>query len=95
MYATVRYYEGVTDSSELGRRVNEGFVPIISEIPGFVDYYFIDSGGGTMISISIFEDQAGVEESNSRAIDWVKQNVDSLVVNPPQVTGGVVAPEAT
>ncbi len=53
MYATVRYYEGVTDSSELGRRVNEGFVPIIRQISGFVDYYFIDAGGGVMISLSI------------------------------------------
>ncbi len=96
MYATLRWYEGVTDSSELGRRVNEGFVPIISDIPGFVDYYFIDAGGGVMISISVFEDQAGAEEANSRAVDWVKQNVDSLIMNPPQVTDGkVVAPEAT
>jgi len=88
-------YEGVTDSSELGRRVNEGFVPIISEMPGFVDYYFVDAGGGVMISLSVFEDQAGAEESNSRAVDWVQQNVDSLIPNPPQVTDGeVVAPKA-
>ena len=96
MYATIRMYEGVTDSSELGRRVNEGFVPIISEMPGFVDYYFVDAGGGVMISLSVFEDQAGAEESNSRAVDWVQQNVDSLIPNPPQVTDGeVVAPKAT
>ena len=95
MYATVRMYEGVTDSSELGRRVNEGFVPIISEMPGFVDYYFVDAGGGVMISLSVFEDQAGAEESNSRAVDWVQQNVDSLIPNPPQATDGeVVAPKA-
>jgi hypothetical protein len=39
MYATVRRYEGVTDPSEVARLVNEGFLPIIREIPGFVDYY--------------------------------------------------------
>ena len=75
--------------------MNEGFVPIISEMPGFVDYYFVDAGGGVMISLSVFEDQAGAEESNSRAVDWVQQNVDSLIPNPPQVTDGeVVAPKA-
>jgi hypothetical protein len=96
MYATVRYYEGVADPSELGRRVNESFVPIIRQISGFVDYYFIDAGGGVMISLSLFEDQAGAEESNSRAVDWVQQNVGSLIPNPPQVTDGeVVAPKAT
>ena len=39
MYATVRRYEGVTDPSEVGRQVEEGFIPIISEMPGFVAYY--------------------------------------------------------
>jgi hypothetical protein len=38
MYATVRRYEGVSDPSEVGRLVEEGFVPIISEIPRFVAY---------------------------------------------------------
>jgi hypothetical protein len=36
MYATVRRYEGVTDPREATRRVNEGFVPLISQVPGFV-----------------------------------------------------------
>jgi len=39
MYVAVRRYEGVTDPKEAGRLVDEGFVPIISEIPGFVAYY--------------------------------------------------------
>jgi hypothetical protein len=45
MHATVRRYEGVTDPSETGRRVKEGFVPFISQIPGFVAYYWVDAGG--------------------------------------------------
>jgi hypothetical protein len=48
MYATVRRYEGVSDPSEVARIVNEGFLPIIREIPGFVDYYFADAGDGVM-----------------------------------------------
>ena len=36
MYVAVRRYEGVTDPSEAGRTTREVFVPIISEIPGFV-----------------------------------------------------------
>ena len=39
MYATVRRYEGVTKPGEAGKRVNEGFVPVISKLPGFVAYY--------------------------------------------------------
>jgi hypothetical protein len=42
MYATVRRYEGVSDTREVARLVNEGFLPIIREIGGFVDYYVVD-----------------------------------------------------
>ena len=90
MYATVRRYEGVTDPSEAGRRVNEGFVPLISQIPRFVAYYWVDVGGGVVISTSVFEDKAGAEESNRRAAEWVRQNLAPLYPNPPQITAGEV-----
>lgn len=90
MYATVRRYEGVTDSSEAARRVNEGFVPLISQIPGFLAYYWVDAGGSVMVSTSIFADQAGAEESNRQAADWLRQNIASLLPNPPQITAGEV-----
>ena len=54
MYVTVRRYEGVTDPSETGRRVNEGFLAIISKVPGFVAYYFVDAGGGVAISNALY-----------------------------------------
>ena len=90
MYATVRRYEGVTNPSEAARRVNEGFVPLISQIPGFVAYYWVDAGGGVMISTSVFQDQASAEESNRRAADYVRQNLVSVLPNPPQITAGEV-----
>jgi hypothetical protein len=95
MYATVRRYEGVTNPSEAARRVNEGFVSLISQIPGFVAYYWVDAGGGVMISTSVFQDQASAEESNRRAADYVRQNLVSVLPNPPQITAGeVVAHQA-
>ena len=90
MYATVRRYEGVTNPSEAAQRVNEGFVPLISQIPGFVAYYWVDAGSGVMISTSVFQDQASAEESNRRAADYVRQNLVSVLPRPPQVTAGEV-----
>jgi hypothetical protein len=43
-----------------------------------------------MISTGIFENQASAEESNARAADWVRQNVASLLPNPPQISAGQV-----
>ena len=48
MYATVRRYEGVTNPSEVTRQVKESFLPLISEIPGFVAYYLVDASGGVV-----------------------------------------------
>ncbi|HYZ05719.1 MAG TPA: hypothetical protein VE691_11620 [Rubrobacter sp.] len=90
MYATVRRYEGVTDPSEVAWRVNEGFLPIIREIEGFVDYYFVDAGEGVMVSTSIFEDPSGEEESNWRAGEFVGQHLTPLLPNMPHITAGEV-----
>ncbi|MFJ1707423.1 hypothetical protein [Kitasatospora sp. NPDC088346] len=90
MYAAVRRYEGVTDPAEAGRRVAEGFVPLLRQVPGFVAYYWVDAGDGVMVSTSVFEDQAGAEESIQTATEFVRDNLASLLPNPPQVTAGQV-----
>jgi hypothetical protein len=86
MYATIRLYAGATDPSETGRRVNERFVPLISTIPGVRRFILGGRRGGVMISTSVFQDQSGAEESNRRAADYVRQNLPSLLPNPPQIT---------
>ncbi len=95
MHITVRRYEGVTDSREAVRRVEEGFLPIISTVPGFVAYYVIDAGEGVLASISIFESRDGAEESTREAAEWVRDNLASLMPNPPQVTSGEVVAHGT
>jgi hypothetical protein len=55
MYAVVRRYEGVSDSQKVAQLTEEGFVPIISEMPGFVAYYHVDAGDGVIVSTSVFE----------------------------------------
>jgi hypothetical protein len=88
----------------VGRRVAEGFLPLIREVPGFVAYYFADAGDGVMVSTSIFqdleategifEDREGVAESNKRAAAWVRDNLAQLLPNPPQITAGEVVAQA-
>ncbi|MFE6840674.1 hypothetical protein ACFVFI_38390 [Streptomyces sp. NPDC057705] len=94
MYAAVRRYEGVTDPAEAGRLVDEGFVPIMRHVPGFVAYYWVDAGNGVMVSTSVFEDRAGADESIERAADFVREHLASLLPNPPQVTAGEVVASA-
>ena len=91
MYATVRRYEGITNPSEAERWKNEGFVSLISQIRGFVAYYWVDAGGGVMISTSVFKDQASAEEADRRAADYIRQKkLVDVFPNPPQITAGEV-----
>ncbi|MFJ6947580.1 hypothetical protein ACISU4_23535 [Streptomyces wuyuanensis] len=90
MYAAVRRYSGVTDPVEAGRRVNEGFVPLMREIPGLLAYYWVDAGNGVMVSTSVFEDESGAEESIRKAADFVRNHLASLLPNPPEVMAGQV-----
>ena len=96
MYVAIRRYKmdpGTVD--ELIQRVNEGFVPIISQAPGFTAYYVLDAGNGMVASISIFADRAGAEESNRMAADWVRQNLASLLPSPPEITAGEIRVQRT
>jgi hypothetical protein len=70
--------------------VDEGFVPLLKEQPGFVAYYWIDAGDGAMASMSVFEDRTEAERSVDRAADWVRENNAELLPNPPEVTTGEV-----
>ena len=90
MYVAVRRYEGVTDPREAGRLVDEGFVPIISEMPGLVAYYWAGAGDGVMVSPSVFEHKAAEEESTFGAGEFVAEHLSNLLPNPPQVTAGEV-----
>ncbi|MER5941950.1 hypothetical protein ABT121_32095 [Streptomyces sp. NPDC001928] len=94
MYAVVRRYEGVTDPAEAGRVVNEEFVSLLGQVEGFVAYYWVDAGGGVMLSTSVFQDRAGAEQSTARASDFVRDRLATLLPNPPQVTAGEVVAHA-
>jgi hypothetical protein len=75
MYASIRRYEASVEVEELVKRVNDGFIPLISQAPGYIAYYVVDAGDGVLASISLFETQAGAEESNRLAANWVSENL--------------------
>ena len=90
MYVAVRRYDGVPDSQKVAQLVQEKYVPIISEMPGFVAYYCVDAGDGVMVSTSVFEHKDAEEQSTFRAGEFVAHDLGQLAPNPPQVTAGEV-----
>jgi len=91
MHVSVRKYQTASGTAEeVGRRVEAGFIPIISQAPGFVAYYAVNAGNDVVVSVSVFQDNAGADESNRMAAHWVKQNLASLLPTPPEITAGDV-----
>ena len=90
IYVAVRRYEGVTDPQKVAKLGEERFVPIISELPGFVAHYLVDAGDGVMVVISVFEHKDAEEESTFVAGEFVAQHEPDLLPNPPQITAGEV-----
>jgi hypothetical protein len=89
VHAVVRKYR-VTEVDLLVRKVEAEFAGQVSEVEGFVGYYVIDGGDGTVASVTVGETAAAVEESNRRAADWVRSSAADLMLGPPEIIGGEV-----
>ena len=92
MYVSVRRYDGVPDPNKAARVVSDTWIPIISKVPGFISYYWVDAGDGVMISTSVFASRQGAEESNRQVKQWRVANPEaaSALPNPPQISAGQV-----
>ena len=90
-YLAIRQYQLAPGHTmeELATLVESGFMPILQQVPGFLEYFLAETGEG-VISISTFMDQAGAEESTRRAADWIQQNLTGFFTGPPTVTTGSV-----
>ena len=94
MHISIRKYklnsQDAKTRGELARQINDVFVPQISKASGFVSYYALDTGTGTLATVSVFESQSAAEESNRRAADFVKNSLPALTLGPPEITEGEV-----
>ena len=93
-YLAIRQYQLAPGHTmqDLAAVVERGFLPIVRDVPGFLEYVLVETGetGEDLVSISVFADQAGAEESTARAADWVAQNLAGFFTGPPTVTPGSV-----
>ena len=92
MHTSIRRYEGLNPDTigELIKRVEGGFVPIVSTGEGFISFRLIDAGDGVIATISVFETEVAAEESSKAAASWVKDNMAEFDPTPPQITAGEV-----
>jgi hypothetical protein len=93
MHAIVRRYEGIDTkrTDELTQKVGESLTPRLSKLPGFSGYFLIEAGNGVMSSVNFFDTSAQADESTRVVAEWLREEkLESLVPNPPKITGGEV-----
>ena len=91
MYAAIRQGKArAGKAEELTRRIKEGAIPIISDVEGFIAYYVVYAPDDTVTAISVFNNHAGAEEANRRAIAWIEQELAPVLVGPVTAVAGPV-----
>ncbi len=91
MYIAIRRYRVPLDAvDEVTQQVETGFLPLLKQRPGFMEYYWLNAGNGYMISVGMFADRDAAEESTRMAADYVRQFIPVLARNPPEVSEGEV-----
>jgi len=96
MYTIVHRYNIKPDAvNQVIQLAVEGFVPLVSRAQGFLAYELINTGSGTVTTISTFQNQVAAEHSNIVADRWVAANLSEFVIEPPLVMSGKVSVHKT
>ena len=89
MHAVIRRYNGAAALIEALDRKQHEVESLMASVAGFVAYHAVRSGD-TLVTVSIFNDHAGTEESTRRAAEWVRDNLPFGSVSAPEVMEGDV-----
>src|SRR5260370_17454336 len=93
MFVAIRQLKVHSGSiDEAVRRVENGLVPLLRSVPGFVEYDVVQVGEDVGLTINVFETQEQAEESNRRAAEWVKQNLAPLAAGPLEIVAAGEVP---
>jgi len=91
LYAAIRKYSIIPAFVNIVmRRITADLLPIISQVPEYVEYYALRAGNNEVITISIFYTLEGAQDSNPLALEWVHNNLADFVQGVPEVTVGQV-----
>jgi hypothetical protein len=91
MYASIRRYRmGAGSMDDAMHLADTELADRIMREPGFVDYQVMDTGDGTITSVTIFEDEQQCVRSNDMAGDFVREHLGDFQIERLDMSGGEV-----
>ena len=94
MFATIRRHTPKSSSAKdlvtgLKERLEKGFVPQLRNVQGFHGYYVI-TNDREVVSISIFENRTGAQESTRLSTEFVRNDPLKDKLNAPEIIEGEI-----
>lgn len=89
MFASIRKYTGAPQLSDELVKHEDSIKSILQPIRGFHSYYLVKTTDG-IVSVTVCEDKAGVDESNRVAANWLKETLPTFANRTPEITTGEV-----
>ena len=75
MYAQIRKYHSIhggRTAAQVCRDIEKNGVERFTKIPGFVDYFALELKDGGLLTVSLYKDEAGVDEGKKVSAEWNK-----------------------
>lgn len=89
-YALIRRYPSTENIDQLQQTLNNGYLPLISQRPGFVQYLVVRGEQDTLVSITVFDNQENQQAAADAEADWIAQNLANLLESPTETIDGDV-----
>ena len=96
MFVTIRRYSpknGAVNKASLQllrRQLQDDFLPLVQQIPGFVGYYVLNVGDRELVMLSFCETKECLAESNRYTAEYTLRNPLVFELGRPEVTEGEV-----
>ena len=88
MYTVVRRYTGAGPLARAMLERRKEVEEVLRGVPGFRAYYALRAKDGTVVTITVCDDQAGTSESTRRAATWVREHLAGVSISPVEITEG-------
>ena len=87
MNAVIRRYTNASTLIDALDSKRSDVEQLMTTVPGFVAYHAVRSGD-TLVTLSVFRDRSGTEESTRRSAQWVRDTLPPGSVGDLEVTDG-------